>query len=207
VILQLRIVLSVLAIVFTYFFGETLENFLFEVIRFFVAVEPSNALFFNVVHMILSVIPLLILGGMVSISFGGEADLRNRLWGVVSGVVLALIALRVFQLWWLFRGGFGSDFIETGETFSVGQLYFIENIFPYILIGVLACLVVTFIEIKTYLCFVFSALSASSAFLWLLLTKKIQNIDGIPQLSMSLLVCMVSALVVTAGIKLIHDRA
>jgi len=46
-ILPLRVALAVLAVIFTYFFGETLEKFLLEVIRFFVAMESSNALMFN----------------------------------------------------------------------------------------------------------------------------------------------------------------
>lgn len=182
-ILPLRISLFILGILFAYFFGETLEKFLLEVVRFFVSLETSNALLFNFVHLIILIIPLLLYGVVVLISLSGEESLRLRFFWVIGGMVSGLVSYRIYQVWWIFRGGVGEDISSWSETLTLNQLYFLEKVLPYMMVGIFSALVVGLGEKETEQIGVFSILSSASSFLWLLATHKIQNISGPAQIA------------------------
>ena len=124
----LRIAVLLLGICFAYFFGETLERFLLEVVRFFISLEPSNAILFNLIHLLTMLAPLMVLAIFVRIALGGEASLENRFHIIFWGIVLALISYRGCQIWWVFRGGIGEESSSWTESLEPSQLFFLEKI-------------------------------------------------------------------------------
>ena len=181
-ILVFRITLLILAISFTYLFGGTMEKFFLEVVRAFISLEPSNALVFNGAHLAVSVSPLILLGIVLSISLGGEADLKKSLWKVVVGIVLGVTSFRVYQIWWVFRGGIGEEANSWTESMSHSQLFFLEKILPFIALGTLSSLAPAWGKSLS-----FKEKTANAGFsiiftlLWLWSTHKIQNIYGFSQ--------------------------
>jgi len=153
--------------------------------------------------MLISICPLILMGLIVSISFSGEELLRNRLWSVVLGVILGLASYRGYQLWWLFGGGIGGELDSSGTSYSIGHFYFLEKVLPYLIMGIAASAIISFFEKETLNAYIFSLVSTSSAFIWLLATHKIQNVEGFVQTGSALLFCLVSGTAVTVFINFI----
>jgi high-affinity nickel permease len=93
-ILVLRVLLFLLAFVFCFLLGSTSEGLLLEVVRRFVSVDPSNAVFFNAVLLAVSAAPVLLFGAIGSVSLSGEKIWNRRLWQTVAGLLGALISVR-----------------------------------------------------------------------------------------------------------------
>src|SRR3989344_8838448 len=123
-ILALRTLLVSLALAFTFFFGETMEEFLFQVIRLFLAVDPSNALRFNLIHAAVLLFPLLLFGIVISIASVDDPLLGRRARTLVAGMVLGLSAFRLYQVWWIFNA-------SGTEMLTSLQLVFLEKAAPF----------------------------------------------------------------------------
>ena len=178
-----------------------MERFLLDVVRFFISLEPSNALLFNFVYLVLLIIPLLLYGCVISISLSGERLLRRQFFLMLAGIAVGIISYRMIQIWWVLRGGIGEETNTWSETITINQLYFIEKIFPYIIMGSSSALVVALFEKETKKIVIFSILSASSSFLWLLITHKIQNLLGIVQIITALFVSCTCGLAVGLAVR------
>lgn len=200
-ILPLRVVLFVCGILFSYFFGETLEKFIIEVVRFFIALEPDNAFLFNSIHMIILLVPLALFGLLVSISFSGELALSSRLWLVMGGIAAGIISFRIYQIWWVFRGAMGDDSDSWSESLSPEQLYFMEKLLPYIIVGIASSLVISIGEKETKKIEFYGLISAVSSFLWLFITHKIQNVSGIMQMGAAFIVTCLCGLAVAMAAR------
>lgn len=170
-----------------------MEKFLLEVIRFFVAIDSSNAMFFNMVHLIISIIPLLAIGAIISVSLTGERDLHTRLWMIVAGMILGLTTFRIYQVWWVFRGGIGDEFSTWTESLSVEQLFFLEKALPYILMGLSSSIVPAIAEKEMKKMYMDAMSTSAGTFIWLLATRKIQNLENYLQISCALLITLSSA--------------
>ena len=186
----MRAALFAFGVLFTYFFGGTMEKFVLEVVRFFISVEPSNAIFFNLAHMAVLIVPLFLFGLILSISFADEPVLRRRLLLVITGMGFGIISYRIYQIWWILRGA-GLEVDESAsswtESLTVGQLYFWEKILPYLLIGVSASLVPCIAEKESKSTLLYAVITPVSAFLWLFITRKIQNLQGLPEIAIAFL--------------------
>lgn len=204
-ILPLRISLFIFSIAFAYFFGSTLEKFLLEVVRFFTPLETSNVLFYNGAHFIIATIPLILFGFMTSISFSGEPAFKTRIWLVVWGMMIGLISFRIYQIWWIFRGGIGEEVNSWTESLTMTQLYFFEKVLPYIIIGITASLIISIREKDINKNVFYSALSAISAFLWLLITKRLQDLNSIKEIGTAFGISCLCALIVGFVIKKIRQ--
>lgn len=204
-ILPLRIALFILGIVFAYFFGETLERFLLEVVRYFVALESSNALFFNAIHLLIMLAPLLLFGLLIATALSGEPQLQSRFYVVLGGTALGLISFRIYQIWWVFRGGIGVESGSWSESLSVGQLYFLEKIAPFVILGVISASVVAITEKETKKVPLYSLVAPLCSFFWLFFTHKIQNLDSNLQIFYAILVSCISGLLIAFPIKLIRE--
>ncbi len=172
-ILFLRACLVSLALLFTYFFGETMEQFLLQVIRIFIAVEPSNAVTFNLIHAAILLFPLVLFGVLISIATIDDSRLRNRSQTVVGGMLLGLLAYRLFQVWWILKwGAFADDPTIRTEAFSQGQIVFLEQFAPWMILGISSALLPAIIEESSDSVF-YAALSSLCLFLWLIIAKKL----------------------------------
>lgn len=204
-ILPFRIALFSLSVLFTYFFAETLEKFLLEVIRYFIVIEISNALFFNLVHITISIVPVLLFGMICSISIAGEKGLVKRMWLMLFGLMAGIILFRSYQIWWVFRGGVGEDINSWTETLSLNQLYFLEKLLPFILLGVVSSLVYSIFENESEKTLLYSLFSSLSAFIWLFITHKIQNLNGFKEIILAVFVCLICGFLTSFSIKRIKE--
>ena len=182
-ILALRILLVSLALAFAFFFGETAEEFLFQVIRLFLAVEPSNALRFNLIHAAVLLFPLLIFGAVVSIAAVDDPLLGRRARTLVAGMMLGLAAYRLYQVWWLFN--------STGTEMPAT---------PFLILGGCSAFLPAIREEAKDSVF-YAALAAVSIFLWLVVTRKLPPGQTHVEALASFLICMSSGLAVGVFVK------
>src|SRR5437867_4321390 len=108
-IAALRLVLLALSLLFAYFFGDTMEQFLLQVIRLFIAVDPSNAIRFNLVHTAIILFPLALLGVFLTVATIDDRALRRHAQRIASGMFLSLFLYRLFQVWWILKTSALSD--------------------------------------------------------------------------------------------------
>jgi hypothetical protein len=196
-ILSFRIALFIFGIFFTYYFGETMEKFVLEVVRFFISIDSSNALAFNAAHLIVLISPLLFLAVIISLSLSDERLFRRRFLLVLGGMGIGIIAFRIVQIWWIFRGGgfqMGGEINSWSESLTPAQAYFWEKVFPFILVGAASGVAPAIGESDSKNIVMCSAVSSLSAILWLFVTRKIQNLEGASQVSCALIsVCACGA--------------
>jgi len=190
-IIPFRIALVFISVLFIYFFGETLERFILDVIRYLIPLTESNAILFNGFHSAAYLAPVLFLGFIITASLGGEPQIKRKVWSIVLGVAIGIFAYRMYQVWWVLRGGglgSGNEIESWTESLTTTQQYFLEILLPYILVGTLSGLITSLIN-KDYLYHHYSgAVSSSVAFLWLFATHKIQNLTGFLQYFISFVV-------------------
>ncbi len=189
-IAPLRFALIGLSIALAFVFGQTAEKCLLEVIRYFVFVDMGNALFFNAVYLVCAAVPVLVFGLIVSVSVNDDEDLKRRMWAVVWGIVLSLTAFRIYQVWWVMRGGGDADFSAWSESVTESDLFFREKVYPYIMLGLCAGIVCILRERNVVYLPVECLLSGVAAFWWLYFTGKLQNLNGMKE---AVLPCMVTA--------------
>ncbi len=174
----LRALLVILALALTHAFGETLEQFLLQVIRIFIAVEPSNAVRFNLVHILILLSPLVLLGILVSIATVDDPALRKRAQKIVLGMLLGLLAYRIFQIWWIVKlGAMGEFDTSRTESFSAGQILFLERIAPWLILGSASALVPAVTEPESDSNF-YAALASLCLFVWLVISNKLPPGQG-----------------------------
>lgn len=174
-IFALRATLISLTLVFTYFFGKTMEQFLLQVVRLFVALDSSNAVQFNLILTAILLFPLILFTVFLSIATIDDPDLRQRFQRIGLGMLLALFLFRVYQVWWLLKAGAfsGDGDLQGGvETFTSGQIYFLEQVLPYVILGAASGLIPAVQESRWDSAF-FATLSAFSIFIWLIATHKL----------------------------------
>ncbi len=193
-VLPLRVILLVFAVLFTYFFGGTLEHFLLDVVRFFIAVEMSNAISYNLLHLAITTAPLLVLGVIGSVPLSSDAKILNRYWWIILGVVLSIAGYKCYQLWWLFRGGFMGDSEIIEESMSEQKLFWLQNVLPFIVIGSSASLIGALWEKKTPREFCFVLLYPIISYGWMRCTHKLQSNMGSENILIDISICFLSGL-------------
>lgn len=186
-ILFLRIFLVYLALVFAFFFGETTEEFLFQVIRLFVAVDPANALRFNLIHAAVLLFPLLLFGAIVSIATVDDPLLGRRGRTIVAGMILGMAAYRLYQVWWIFNS-------SGTELLTWTRMVFLEKAAPFLALGGSAALLPALREESKDSIF-YAALASVSIFLWLVITRKLPPGQTHVEALSSFLICVSAGLI------------
>ena len=192
-ILGLRISLVSLALAFAYFFGETMEEFLFQVIRLFLAVDPSNALRWNLIHAAVLLFPLLLFGIVISIASVDDPLLGRRARTLVAGMVLGLSAFRLYQVWWIFNSA-GT------EMLNWTRLVFLEKAGPFLILGGISALLPAIKEESKDSIF-YAALASLCMFLWLVITRKLPPGQTHAEALASFLICISAGLAVGGFVK------
>lgn len=177
-----------------------------EVIRIFVPVEPANALFFNLIYLLILLFPLFVYAGIVSISLSGEPESQQRFRLIILSIASGIIVWRSYHLWWLLRGvGGAEEQVSTiSETFTPAQLYFLENLLPYILLGIITSLVVSCWEKNKEKLWLISLVATLSTLSWLYVTNKLQNITSLGRGTIMLLTSCFSGLMVSIVVRKIR---
>src|SRR3989344_8852781 len=160
-ILILKINLISLGLAFPLFFGETMENFLLEIIRMFISLSPENALRYNLVHAGVLLFPLALFAGIVSIAALDDPALRARLQRIAGGMLLGLAAYRAYPVWWILNSGVESI-----------QIMFLERTAPFIILGSFSGLIPA-VQEKGKDSIFFAGLASFAIFAWLLMTRKL----------------------------------
>lgn len=186
-ILALRILLVSLALAFAFFFGETMEEFLFQVIRLFVAVDPANALRFNLIHAAVILFPLILFGAIVSIASVDDPLLGRRARTIVAGMILGMAACRLYQVWWIFNS-------SGTEMLTWARMVFLEKAAPFLVLGGSAALIPAIREEAKDSVF-HAALAAVSIFLWLVITRKLPPGQTHVEALSSFLICVFAGLI------------
>src|SRR3989338_4043701 len=89
-------------------------------------------------------------------------------------MILGLLAYRLYQVWWILNWGVlsGEDVSNQTVTFTSGQIFFLEHIAPFMILGGSSSLLPAILETKSDSVF-YAALSSLCIFVWLILTHKL----------------------------------
>ena len=173
-ILFLRCALAALTLCFAFFFGETMEQFLFQAVRMIIPIDPGNAVRFNLIHGAILLFPLMIFGVLVSIATVDDQALKKRSQGIVLGMLLGLLAYRLYQVWWILKLGVtaAEDAPNQTEAFTSGQIFFLDRVAPFLILGGSSGLIPAVKEAASNSVF-YSTLTSIFIFIWLILTHKL----------------------------------
>lgn len=155
---------------FAWFFGQTSERFLLEVVRRFIALETSNAFFFNGVHLLVLLLPVLLFAAAVSLSWSGEPDWQETILSSFWGMALGVAAFRLFRLWVLFRAG-GMMPEDSGrfwsEALGRGDIYLSERVLPFFLAGAVSGAVLGVRKKNLKNLYIWTVLGTCATFFWI----------------------------------------
>ena len=202
-ILHFRIALVLASLAFAYFFGVTLEKFILEVIRIFIPVDVSNAAYFNLAQVFAAVFPVFLLGAVLSLSYGADEKERADLWRGTWSVIFGITAFRLFQLWWILRGGVGEGLQTVTEEVALNHLFWMEKSVPFLVLGGVSSLAMAVQERAVYI--KHAVYSSCFSYLWLFFTHQIPGIEGPKERFISLFFLLISAIFCAKGVKKIKE--
>lgn len=161
----LRWSLFAAGVLFFSLIGFTAENFVIEVARRLVPIDPQNLIAFNALHIAATLLPILAIGLLLHAAIGNDQGFGPRLWVVVFGIVLGVAGFRVDQLVKVLNAASQIPAIVPPSRY---QVYFFDFFAPYIYLGVLTYLPSILLKshLKISINTVFS--SVTLAFLWIM---------------------------------------
>ncbi len=160
----LRWSLFAAGVVFFSLIGFTAENFIIEVARRLVPIDPQNQVLFNVLHIAATILPIVAIGLLLHAAMGSERGMVPLLWTILFGVILGVVGLRVEQLVKILKAGSELPPVIPPSRY---QAYFFDYIAPYLYLGVLSFLPTIFYKSTLKISVNIVISSVTLAFLWI----------------------------------------